>query len=578
MDLKWNVGGCGTDCGGSGLVEHCDCSMCVASCAAVRYELAVNTIPGGCTYGPIEFQLNQQCNYTQDGNGWLNGSTTLGGGGPGSQAIFINGMVLIALTRAPDGLLLARFWLVPEDGDGTNCNQRFVYDSAREPEPPFWYSMSPLCQTIDPDPANTYFQPVTSELASDLVETYVPPGSGNCCPCDECGLFYDPINRLDSDDPGDLWTEVSGDWYVEEAGLRSDDADAIILANMTAPAGVEMRTTIVPRLGNAGDYNLILGYTDADNYFRVCWTYGGTESAASDTLKLYQMEAGVETELTLTSELAQEEYDGGPGWLLIGCINATRTHLTGYVRSTNDVPVLLSSAQISAADVGDQAGLGEVTAASGSYRSPTINVVSTDCQTCPSYVTCASTAGIAPCANNLAPREWLITLPGGWVQPAPIGGFTGNACCPQWSSASVVAEFMPEVSAAGFFPGADPLSKLYCVWLYEVQMHIPPDTADEMGCTSFPVYRFFVLLVPESAGGTQFRWHAYAKMRNANNIYTDMAEWLSDPYEIGEFDCQSPFSIPVKAITDEHPGDMAHWAGQSYCDGAMGSPLLVEPV
>ena len=565
MQTKWNIGGCGTECGSSGVTVECPCEqfcdvgtvMNAYGCFDIAYYESTNDA-GCCVFRSNPF-VTAICK----------------GYGPHYEVITICGdHATVQIFQASDDELVLQFGLVHSEAPTRNC---FGKDSLGNTA--YHWDGGTVISDCGYD-ASAASMSNASDIPADCTSTpwVIPVGSDNCCPCEPCGISYDPINRLDSADPGDLWTEVSGDWYVESAGLRSDDADAIILANASAPGGVELRTVIVPVAGNAGDYNLILGYTDSDNYFRVCWTYGGTESAASDTLKLYQMEAGVETELTLTSELAQDEYDGGPGWLLIGCINATRTHLTGYVRSTNDVPVLLSSAQISAADVGDQAGLGEITAASGGYRSPTINTVSTDCQTCPSYVTCTHVGGFSPCANSLAPRDWLVTLPGGWVQPAPIGGFTGNACCPQWSSTSVVAEWQDSIMPLDYGLATDPTARWYCLWLYEVRMQIPPDTADEMGCTSFPVKRFFVILIPEPAGGTQFRWHAYARMQNANNVYTDLAEWLSDPYEIGEFDCQSAFSIPVRTILDEHPGDMANWAGQSYCDGAMGSPLLVEPV
>lgn len=609
---RWSQwGGCRRDCGGSGLVEQCRCSMCATSCAATRYELAFHTLPGGCTYGPIDYEFDGgQCGYEQVGNAPINGGPyTLGGGASGSMATFINGFVQIRLTRDPDGLLLARFYLVPEDGDPTNCNQRWIYDPAQEPAPPYWYSMAATCQTIDPDPSKTYFRPVTTDVASDLVETYFPPGSGNCCPCVQCSQFSeDPVDLPGTPLP-DHWIEVRGDWDYggaapsTGAGWYSADSDALLLLNQPTAAGYDWRCVVVPVaiIFAAGEFNLVFGYEDADNYYTARWLFNGSFDVMGDddSLKIYRTVAGVESEVTAEVEKKTQYVGHGPGTgLQFGvCVDAERGYVTAWVRDASDTWACLITSATLPAPGGDYVGFGPISGGNGGYRRNTLGVVSADCLTCRRMSTCGTTdLGQEPCISGLMSGSYMLTPGGGWVRAVndpPFDWHPGNCACPQWSAQSVVVERIDAYPPFNTVEGS-PYPPNLCPWWFQETMPVGA-TADKYGCTTYPIVKYDAWLwVERSTVETgKLRWRAYIAIYKSCGgcaSYVDSAaEYASDPFDPETWDCMSPFVLTqVFEIFDrEHfltspscdpPGSPGFCSETGMCEGDIGPTLLVEPV
>ncbi len=290
MQTKWNIGGCGTECGSSGVTTTCPCTACLNGNAAQSYLLGFRADPGLCTFGvTVQWfsydNLTGYCTYRSSSFAWL-GNTVY------AEAELRGGGVVVKLKQVSDDSVVMAMLLL--SADGTNdCQQKYVYDAARGST--YSTTTTPLCVTPDDDPDHTYFEPVTyGDLHCTESLVVVPPGSGNCCPCpsgEPCGVFAERWDRADSTDLGDDWEEIAGDWEITSHRATIGSAHAIAKPNgMYVAYSAKMVEAVCT--GAEGDrIRLMPAYDDADNYKFAEWEVGsggflrvGVRSGGSDTI------------------------------------------------------------------------------------------------------------------------------------------------------------------------------------------------------------------------------------------------------------------------------------------------------
>lgn len=110
--------------------------------------------------------------------------------------------------------------------------------------------------------------------------------SMGCC-CAECHVLLDEFDRSDSDDMGDNWNEVSGDWDILGSNAYSNTSASLCLTTGAATDGTSQKLTVSLRFGTtSGSMAVVFAYEDSNNYCYVEFDYDAA------TVTVYEVVAG----------------------------------------------------------------------------------------------------------------------------------------------------------------------------------------------------------------------------------------------------------------------------------------------
>lgn len=105
-----------------------------------------------------------------------------------------------------------------------------------------------------------------------------------CCCVADCLAAEDDFNRADSDDPGTLWTEVTGDSDIDGNALLVNSGITVTSARQAAPVlpGTKYTTSCTVTLdrdsGTYSEWHLISNFQDANNFSFIKITYNSGDS------------------------------------------------------------------------------------------------------------------------------------------------------------------------------------------------------------------------------------------------------------------------------------------------------------
>ncbi len=147
--------------------------------------------------------------------------------------------------------------------------------------------------------------------------------AGGCHCCENCAVSSDDFNRVDAEDPGTDWTEVSGDADIVSNALQVAASSIVIHNTSSTIPTVIVTATVTLAAGEAA--RLILGYVDSSNYFYAEYTEG-----SPGTITINQVASGVDTELATLSDTV------ATGDILVFCASE-RGHMRAWCTSSSGV-------------------------------------------------------------------------------------------------------------------------------------------------------------------------------------------------------------------------------------------------
>lgn len=168
------------------------------------------------------------------------------------------------------------YWLLAVTGTGQNTQGQACagasYASSPEPAPSL---PANLAGPGGGDDCCTW--PGGCTLSGPL-PSFTTPGCTPCCFTD-CEILVDSFFRADGN-PGGKWTQAAGTWSISGYRVSPSSSPAALIAATAVPAdtiGIGLRATVK---GSGGDKpQLILGWTDANNYLAGQWDVGGNQIA-----------------------------------------------------------------------------------------------------------------------------------------------------------------------------------------------------------------------------------------------------------------------------------------------------------
>lgn len=132
-----------------------------------------------------------------------------------------------------------------------------------------------------------------------------------CCPsCGACQIGLDRFGRVDSDDLGDDWSEVVGNWAIEANELVTTDSDALALHQGPALSGLPRHVVTVKLKGDdPGDELRVHVATDDETYglyAQLVLENGGS----CGLLQLWKSASGSDTKLAqcIVPDLVEDEW------------------------------------------------------------------------------------------------------------------------------------------------------------------------------------------------------------------------------------------------------------------------------
>lgn len=221
------------------------------------------------------------------------------------------------------------------------------------------------------------------------------------------------------------FTEVAGDWTINGSGVvQQTAADAILIADTAADTGQGMYVALActDPGSNGSQVRAIVGYLDSSNYL-----YAQIERNATSTLKLYQVVAGVHTQLGSTRNLT-----GMTSIIaLYACFsNGTLTGSVEYDGGASDV----QAERAAATAPGLKAGFATGAVPSGTASLTTFEFERHHSDAEPNCPACFNLC--TSCIDSRGPSNWKVVISGvaqpgtgaGWgtgVPPAECSGANG---------------------------------------------------------------------------------------------------------------------------------------------------------